>query len=208
MRPDLYKPLAGALRLPVIPRRSDAPERIDFAAQAEPISIDKASECHVTPPHIAALMADQFDAPGDKQTLEPSAGTGSLARAMIEAGQSELELTIVERHIGLARGLASQFKDAGHVNRCFLEYAEEACGKVQFRQIIMNPPFSKVKAHMRAALSLLGSNGHGTPGELVALVPITYEHPDAYTVQELGPDTFATAKVRTKIIKIEQESEQ
>jgi phospholipid N-methyltransferase len=204
MKPSLYTRPSKPLTIPARAWRRDAkaPEPREIAA---PVVVDRYTECHVTPPDVAALMADQFNAPGDRQTLEPSAGTGALVQAMLDAGQAELHLTLVERHIELANGLRRRFPGAGLFNHCFLEYAQQAEGKIEFPQIIMNPPFSKVKAHMSAALSLLGCNGHSEPAELVALVPITYEHPDAYTVTELGPETFSTAKVRTKIIKIEKE---
>lgn len=201
MKRALYTRPNKPLSIPVRDwqRNTKAPEPQAIAA---PVIVDKATECHVTPRDVAALMADQFDAPGDKQTLEPSAGTGALVQAMLDAGQSRFEITTVEKHHALHSQLVRRFGSSGHWHKCFLDYEEEARGKIEFRQIIMNPPFKAVKAHMKAALSLLGSNGHDSPGELVALVPITYEHPDAYTVTELGPDTFAAAKVHTKIIKI------
>lgn len=203
MKRSLYTRPNKPLAIPVRNWQRDvkAPEPREIAA---PVIVDKATECHVTPPDVAALMAAQFDAPGDKQTLEPSAGTGALVQAMLDAGQSRFEITTVERHHTLHSELVRRFGASGHWHRCFLEYAQEAKGNIEFRQIIMNPPFSAVKAHMRAALSLLGSNGHDSAGELVALVPVTYDHPDAYTVTELPADTFATAKVHTKIIKIER----
>ncbi|WP_298966662.1 hypothetical protein [uncultured Roseibium sp.] len=66
----------------------------------------------------------------------------------------------------------------------------------------MNPPFSQVRKHIKAALSLLGRNGHDEPAVLVALVPITYEHEDAETLETLPEDTFSTCTIRTKIIRI------
>ena len=84
----------------------------------------------------------------------------------------------------------------GCVNSCFLEYAKTS---ERYSQIIMNPPFKTIKAHMKAAISLLDS-----PGVLVALVPITYEHPEAELIETLDSETFSTARVNTKIIRIER----
>jgi hypothetical protein len=75
---------------------------------------------------------------------------------------------------------------------------------VEFPRVIMNPPFSDVRKHVAAALSLMGRGGHAEPATLVALVPITFQHDDAETLETLPPDTFATAKVHTKIIRIER----
>lgn len=40
------------------------------------------------------------------------------------------------------------------------------------------------------------------PATLVALVPVTFEHPEAEHLETLPPDTFSTARVHTKIIRI------
>lgn len=197
MKASVYKRPDKPLRIPVR-RRGDFPP-VGTVEIAEPIIVDKATECHVTPPDVAARMVEYLGRQGDFLTLEPSAGTGNLVRALLESGHSDCELTMVERHCGLANQLS---RLGPVINRCFLEYAEEARGKVAFPRVIMNPPFSAVKKHIAAALSLMGQNGHQEPATLVALVPVTFEHPDAETLETLPPDTFATAKVHTKIIRI------
>jgi hypothetical protein len=196
-RPAIYSRPDKPLWIPVTRRGSiDSPEKIQIR---EPIAVDAATECHVTPDDVAARMVEYLGRSGDFLTLEPSAGTGQLVRALLAAGHSQYELTMVERHIKLA-GELHQY--GAVINRCFLEYAEEARGKVEFPRVIMNPPFSKVRQHVKAALSLMGRNGHEEPPTLVALVPITFDHEDAETLEILPPDTFATAKVNTKIIRI------
>ncbi|ATG37776.1 hypothetical protein PhaeoP23_03699 (plasmid) [Phaeobacter piscinae] len=58
------------------------------------------------------------DGKGDYLTLEPSAGTGQLARALIASGHSPQELTMIERH----HKLASLLRQIGPtIHRCFLE---------------------------------------------------------------------------------------
>lgn len=197
MNPNVYK-------RPNKPRFVSVKQRDDFApiAKAEPIEIvavDKATECHVTPDEVADRMVSYLGPRGDYLTLEPSAGTGQLTKALLRSGHSQFELTQIERHIKLAAGL---HKFGPVINRCFLEYASEAVGKVEFPRILMNPPFREVRQHIRAAISLMGKNGHIEPATLVALVPITYEHPDAELLEILSPETFATAKVNTKLIRI------
>lgn len=198
-RPSIYTRPNKPLAIPVRKRRDT--KELEPIKAPEIVAVDKATECHVTPADVARRMVEYLGPQGDHLTLEPSAGTGQLARALIESGYSTCELTMVERHTSLARGLQSI---GPTINRCFLEYAEEAVEKVEFPRVIMNPPFRQVRQHIKAALSLMGHNGHTENPVLVALVPITFEHPDAETLEELPDDTFQTAKVRTKIIRIEK----
>lgn len=199
MKSSLYTRPAKPLFVPV--KRRDDFAKLDKPEPIEIVAVDKATECHVTPDDVAGRMVRYLGRQGDFLTLEPSAGTGQLVRALFAAGHSRFELTMVERHHGLASGLR---KLGPVINRCFLEYAAEARGKVEFPRVIMNPPFSEVRKHVTAALSLMGRNGHAETPVLVALVPITFRHSDAETLEELPSDTFATAKVYTKIIRIER----
>lgn len=197
-RPSIYRRPDKPLFLNVTRRRDPAPlATLDLAA---PVMVDKTTECHVTPADVAGRMVEYLGPMFcDCMTLEPSAGTGQLTRALLAAGQSKFEICQIERHNTLA---AQLHKLAPTINRCFLEYAEEARGKVEFPRVIMNPPFSQVRQHVAAALSLMGNNGHNVAPVLVALVPVTFHHPDAETLETLPPDTFETAKVNTKIIRI------
>lgn len=177
--------------------------REDFAppsAQPLPelVTVDRATECHVTPPDVARRMVEALGEVGDFRALEPSAGTGALSRALIEAGQSPRELVQIERHHALAATLGAY---GTVMQRCFLEWADEVRGKVEFPRIVMNPPFRHVRQHVRAARSLMGANGHAAPPVLVALVPITFDNDGAETLEELDADTFQLARVRTKLIR-------
>lgn len=190
-RPD--KPLR------VLVRRRDDFAKIDVAATPDIIALDKATQCHVTPPDVAARMVGYLGEVGDFLTLEPSAGTGNLSRALIESGHSRCELVQVERHIRLSCHL-HQFGTV--INRCFLDYAAEVRGRVAFQRILMNPPFDDVRRHIGAARDLMRANGHSEAPTLVALVPSTFETDDMETLEYLPDDTFAMARVRTKIIRI------
>lgn len=197
MKASVYKRPAKPLRIEVRKRRDF--DKVEIAATPEIVAVDKFTECHVTPPDVAARMVSYLGPQGDYSTLEPSAGTGNLSRALLASGHSSLELTQVERHNGLAGGL---HKFGAVINRCFLEYAKEVAGKVQFPRVIMNPPFSDVRKHVAAAISLMGRSGHDEGPRLVALVPITFDWPGMETLETLPDDTFSTAKVRTKIVRI------
>ncbi|WP_271952855.1 hypothetical protein [Ruegeria faecimaris] len=196
-RPSIYYRPNKPLTIPVRARQ-DAPQ-LDELKAPEVIAVDKFTECHVTPDPVAARMVGYLGPQGDYLTLEPSAGTGQLAKALIASGHSTCELTMIERH----NTLAAKLRVIGPtINRCFVEYAEEVKGRAQFPRIIMNPPFKQVRAHIEAALSLLGRGGHDEPATLVALVPVTFHHDEAEELETLPPDTFATASVHTKIIRI------
>lgn len=199
MNRSVYSRPNKPLSIPVRRRNDFAP--IAKAAPLEVVAVDKATECHVTPDDVAARMVSYLGRPGDYLTLEPSAGTGQLARALLDSGHSKHELTLVERHISMAGRLHSI---GPTINRCFLEWAEEVRGKVEYPRIIMNPPFSTVRKHVAAALTLLGRGGHDEPATLVALVPITFDHLDAVELEQLPDSTFVTAKVCTKIIRIQR----
>lgn len=107
----------------------------------------------------------------------------------------------IERNIKLSNSLHDRFNDEllnDIICDCFLEFTHRVEGRVFYQNIIMNPPFKAVKKHMKAALSLLSKKAGSS---LVALVPITYEHDEAETIEILNNETFALAKVNTKIIR-------
>ena len=196
-RPAIYTRPAKPLTIPVRARR-EAPA-LALTTAPEVIAVDRATECHVTPEDVARRMVGYLGPVGDYLTLEPSAGTGQLARALIASGHSAQELTMIERHHKLAASLRAI---GPTINRCFLEYADEVKGRAEFPRIIMNPPFRDVRKHVAAALTLLGRGGHVEAATLVALVPITFEHPEAEHLEILPPDTFSTARVHTKVVRV------
>jgi hypothetical protein len=203
VKPSVYRMAKRPAFVPV--KRRDDFAKLEAAPLPEVVTVDRATECHTTPPDVAARMVRYLGSVGDYLTLEPSAGTGNITRALLESGHSRYELCQVERHIQLS-GMLHKYGPV--INRCFLEYAEEARSKVEFPRVIMNPPFSDVRKHMAAAISLMGSGGHtdydnGGPyrATLVALVPVTFKADAFETLEHLPADTFATAQVHTKIIR-------
>jgi phospholipid N-methyltransferase len=173
----------------------DKPAAVPMAA---PVMVDRATECHVTPPDVARRMVDYLAPEPHHTTLEPSAGTGNLVAALLNYGVRETNISKVERHVKLASLLSERFSRV--CNQCILDYAAESAGKVFYDRVIMNPPFSDVRKHVEAALSLLWPSR----GVLVALVPVTFQHPDAETLETLPPDTFITVRVNTKLIRIQK----
>jgi len=197
MKKSVYSRPNKPMSIPVQRRHS-----VEIKPQVlqEPIIVDRESECHVTPLDVARRMVSYLGSQGDYLTLEPSAGTGALVSALLASGHSRAEICTVERH----HKLAGEVRKLGVpvIQECFLDYAARVRGKVEFPRIIMNPPFSQVRKHVKAALSLLGRNGHAEAPVLVALVPITFEHDAAEVMETLPADTFATCHVRTKIVRV------
>lgn len=202
MDPSVYSRPNKPKRL-LVRKRSGAPD-IALTELPQAIELDAATQCHVTPPDVAARMVDYLGPVGDFLTLEPSAGTGSLLAALFESGHSVNETVAIERHHGLCSAIRSRFQGRQYIDpmqRCFLEYVEEWAGRGEYPRIIMNPPFKRIRKHMMAALSLLGRGGHNCPAVLIALVPITYQHEDAELLEKLPSDTFASCQMHTKIIR-------
>ena len=199
-RPSMYTRPNKPLIIEVKDRKE--PSKIAPVEIVEPVIVDKATECHVTPDDVAERMVEYLGEQGDYLTLEPSAGTGQLVKALLASGHSDCELTAVERHFTLANQVS---RLCPTITSCFLEYAEKWRGVAEFPRVIMNPPFKSVKKHVAAALSLMGRGGHDRPAVLVALVPITFKWEGMEELEILPSDTFSTAKVHTKIIRIEVE---
>lgn len=182
-----------------VTKRKERPQGVALDLP-KPLEVTRYTECHVTPQDEARLMAEVLDCE-NIEVLEPQGGTGALVDAVLN--ESPLSVKVIERHGGLSHAISARFSRDGRVssyNVCFLAQAylwlrQGRC----FKRIITNPPFSVVKLHMQAAISLLADDGI-----LVALVPMTYDHPDAELIMLLPNTTFESAKVRTKIIKIEK----
>lgn len=163
-------------------------------APPELLSVDKSTECHVTPAPVAAQMVSFLDVDCSHSVLEPEFGTGNLIAAVLDSCTPNI--IGVERNLTLFNSTSARFPMMNLFNGCFLEYARLTDAK--FDRIIMNPPFRNVRRHIESALGLLE---HG--GILVALVPINYNHTMAKDLATLERGVFATANVHTKIVRID-----
>lgn len=171
---------------------------LEEVAICKPIIVDRGTECHVTPPDVASRMIYYLNPSEHERVLEPSAGTGNLVQALLDAGVHDEDITTIERNYQLHEHLKDRFAHSlgGMFSYDFLEWAAAQHPTSKWDCIIMNPPFSKVKQHIEAAVSLLRDDY----SNLVALVPVTFNDDRFSTVEFLPEDTFAACKVRTKII--------
>ena len=157
MKAGAYKPPRKSQPLEVI-RKTVAP--LGALQSSNIVEVGAGTECHVTPPEVAARMVNYLELSADLSVLEPSAGTGNI----IDALDGHKNITAVELNYSLCKILRNRIEP---IQQCFLEYSTEPRS---FDRVIMNPPFNKIKSHMNAAISCLGASGL-----LVALVPITYQ---------------------------------
>lgn len=159
------------------------------------LEVGAQSECHVTPPSVAESMAYYLGEvmPNDR-ILEPQAGTGNLVNALLDKGVSIAKIVAIEQNYRIADFLKNRFNSLAVTESCFIEAAQTL---PLFNQIICNPPFKAIRTHMKAAEKCLADGG-----VMVALVPVTFEHDTAEELERLPVDTFSSAKVMTKIIRI------
>ncbi len=158
-----------------------------------------------TPPELAAEMVRRAGIRQGDRVLEPSAGTGRLAKAAKEAGG---RVTCVELNWMLVNRLIDMQFEA--IQSDFMDYNQPA----RVDAVIMNPPFSNGADidHVRHAYDLL------TEGELVAIMSegVFYrkdkkatafrewlEGVDGYS-EQLPPNTFKQSGtgVNTRLVTI------
>lgn len=170
----------------------------------EVVTVSASTECHVTPNEAALKMAQYLEPmPGD-YVLEPSAGTGALVQAVLDVEADVAMIRAFEYQQPLYEVLLKRFKDQTKVrldHGCFFELAEQGPFD-DLSKVIINPPFRKTSAHVECALRLL-RRSKAADRTLVALVPNPFDHPEAICLEHLGPETFALAKVHTKIVRFD-----
>jgi phospholipid N-methyltransferase len=174
------------------------------------LTVDRGTECHTTPDHVADLMVSYLDYEhatinaAASSVLEPHAGTGQLVAAMLRAGIMGGYINTIEKHQKLVKHMRDRFKDTfvtinqGDFLTDFDDF-KHSPGDLCFGEdrIICNPPFKNIVAHMDQVFKCL------KPGGLaICLVPISYKKLEHDVLEELDNNTFSYAKVNTKIIRI------
>lgn len=186
-RPD--KPLTIPVR--------DWRHRVEVQPPAAPqpvLTLDRSTECHVTPPAVAQRMVDYLNPAAEALIGEPSAGTGQLVQALLEAGHPIQGILCIEQNHTLAAYLQQRFAGLAVRQQDFLSLTE-AC----FDGLLMNPPFAKgaAKKHLAHAQGLVKPGGR-----IIALVPANLDYPAAQTLERLPRGTFSSTDVLTQLIEI------
>ncbi len=183
MKQSVYSRPCKPRRIFVKNRKKEA---IAVPELVQPTAVSARTECHITPAAVALRMTMYLQPEGD--ILEPSAGTGQLVRALNDYKLLmglDYNVTAIELNLELCEQSGAEQAD-------FLTWQSPRL----YDRVIMNPPFKQVRAHISKARSLLKPDG-----VLIALVPSTFK--EGAVLETLSNETFALAKVNTKIIKIE-----
>jgi protein-L-isoaspartate O-methyltransferase len=180
-----------------------APEPTEFDALEDAlkagVKVVSAPQLFPTPPDVARQVVGLAGIEGHMTVLEPSAGTGSLVRAVREAAP-EAYVQAVEINPSLAAGLRSL-----PVNdiRCG-DFLTTAAG--EFDRVVMNPPFADAAdiRHVEHALAHLKEGGRlvsvvaNGPRQREKLMPL------ATAWVDLPEGTFAGTGVRAAICVIDK----
>jgi len=130
---------------------------LEAVRQSGVIPNREAHQYYPTPEELAQRMVALADIRPGNRCLEPSAGTGAIARLLPREATTCVEIAALHQAAVTASGYRCERAD-------FLEWAPPH----EFNRIVMNPPFSqgRWKAHLLRAMTMLA-----TGGRLVALLP-------------------------------------
>lgn len=138
---------------------ADAPDALEQAILVGEITTHQDIDFFPTPYNIMRLIISNADLRTHNRVLEPSAGTGAIAKEILIAGCAEL--VCIEKDDALATKLKSHVGASTTVigGLDFLECKPERTGT--FDRVIMNPPFSKLSdaLHILYAWQFLKAGG-------------------------------------------------
>lgn len=125
----------------------------------------RSHQFYPTPETLAERLVEMAQIEEGHRCLEPSAGTGAIARLIPSTALTCVEISPLHCRALASQGLAVHEGD-------FLQWAESA---PSFDRILMNPPFAdnRAKLHLQAAADLLAPGGR-----LVAILPASYRGKD------------------------------
>ena len=167
------------------------------------LTIDRGTECHTTPDHVADLMVSYLEYEqatintASSNILEPSAGTGQIVNALLNSGIMSGSINTIEKHYKLVEYMQNRFSDnfvninQGDFLTDYNEFNNE------YDRVICNPPFKQIIKHIDQVYKCLKVGGLA-----ICLVPMSYKKIDHEVLEILPSDTFSYCKVNTKIIKI------
>lgn len=184
---------AATIPRPVEPK----PEPTAFDAMAATLKAGGAQavaahQLFPTPPELAARMVELADLEAGMCVLEPSAGTGNLVQAVLDA--VDTEVLGYEINQGLCSHLSMKFPDYQLQVRC-RDFLEVTDFQGQYPRVLMNPPFENASdiKHIMHALTFLRPGGRlvaicaNGPRQRDQLMPI------ASHWEDLPPGTFKNA---------------
>lgn len=160
---------------------------------------DVSHQFYSTGEALAERVVDEAQIQDGDTVLEPSAGTGAIAKFLPTEGTTCVEVAHIRCEILKAQGFTAHKAD-------FIEWAASH-GRV-YDRVVMNPPFSKGRAelHLNTAAGLLASGG-----KLVAILPASLQGKNLLpgfdeSWSEVLEDQFYGTKVRVAILTAEKTS--
>jgi hypothetical protein len=189
--PEPRTPKAAQVTDPVAGPSGRGPFEALKTALKAGVQIVSAPQLFPTPPPLAARMAVLAGIEYKDRVLEPSAGTGNLLRAIVDA-EPTARIHAVEVNRALCDALPSGLMEDGEaLCQDFLTCTTAQLGR--FRKILMNSPFHNGAdvAHVKHALRFLERDGvlvaicANGPRQQAELRPL------ATTWEELPEGTFA-----------------
>jgi protein-L-isoaspartate O-methyltransferase len=164
------------------------------------VRVVSAPQLFPTPPELAARMAKLANLGWHDRVLEPSAGTGNLINAIVDA-EPTAKIYAVEINRALCDALPSNLlADGEALCADFLTCTVEQLGR--FNKILTNPPFANGVdvAHIKHALHFLERDGvlvalcANGPRQQAELRPLTE------TWEELPDGTFADQGTNVRVV--------
>jgi protein-L-isoaspartate O-methyltransferase len=212
--PSAPKPAPQIETLPPEPSTSPAPQAIDpvaedFAALKATlkagVKVISAPQLFPTPPALAGRMVELADLRPGLCVLEPSAGTGNIVRAVLDAVDTEVLAYEINRD--LCSQLERTFPSWKLQARC-KDFLEVTDFMGQYERILMNPPFHNGAdvVHILHALKFLKPGGRlvalcaNGPRQQAELRPL------ATNWEELPEGTFAEqgTNVRAALMTVQR----
>jgi phospholipid N-methyltransferase len=200
---------AAVIRTPTTPR-PERPAELDAmrAALAAGVQVVSAPQLFPTPADLARRMVEAAGLEPGLCVLEPSAGTGAIVRAILEA--VDTEVLGYEINGALCTVLRNSFPSYKLQVRCkdFLTVTEFAgC----YPRVIMNPPFSNGDdiRHIKHAVTMLAPGGRlvaicaNGPRQQEILRPLAENSGGWYEALPAGTFAEQGTNVNTAILVIE-----
>jgi len=142
------------------PRVVEEPTEFDAMKQSlkTGVRVVSAPQLFPTPPELARRVVEVANIEPGQCVLEPSAGTGTLCRAVIEA--VDTEVLAYEVNSNLVSQLSRTFPSY-KVKAVCADFLKVTDFQGQYPRIIMNPPFADSQdiAHVRHAFTFLAPGG-------------------------------------------------
>ena len=202
--------------LPEVPR--ELPRVREHVQPAEPTKADElreqlkagvkvvsAPQLFPTPATLAARMVELAEIEPGMTVLEPSAGTGRIVQAVMNA--VDTEIVAFEINHALCSQLTASFPSYVLQARC-KDFLQVEDGRGQWERILMNPPFENAVdiKHIKHAYELLKPGGKmvaicaGGPRQAEQLKPLadTWEVLPAGTFEESGTGVSTVLLTMTK----------